>query len=217
MDHGLDLRRRRLRDARLYLVCDRRGADLLDAVLAAGVDVVQLRDKHAADEEIVAAATAFRRSCDRAEALFVLNDRPDLVAATGADGVHLGQDDLAVPRAREIVGAEAIIGLSTHSADQVGRARGVDYVAVGPVHATPTKPGRPAVGLDLVRHAARHARVPVFAIGGIDAANVAGVLDAGARRIAVVRAIAEAGDPPAAARALRAALDAVEEATVGTP
>jgi thiamine-phosphate pyrophosphorylase len=214
-------RRDRLGRARLYLVCGphpggREAGDVLAAALAGGVDVVQLRDKDAGDDDLLCAAGVFAERCAEAGALFVLNDRPDLVAAAGADGVHLGQADVPVPEARVAVGAERLVGLSTHSAAQLDAAAGVDYVAVGPVHATPTKPGRPAVGLAPVRHAAAQARVPFFAIGGIDPANVHEVIGAGARRIVVVRAIAEADDPEAAARALRTALDAAwEEAPLG--
>jgi thiamine-phosphate pyrophosphorylase len=201
----------RLRDARLYLVCDARPGgralgDVLAAALAGGVDVVQLRDKAAGDAELLAAAAEARRCCDAAGALLILNDRPDLVAAAGADGCHVGQDDLPVAEARALAGPDAIIGLSTHSPAQIEAAAGADYIGVGPVHATPTKPGRPAVGLDLVRHAAAHAAVPFFAIGGIAPENVAAVVGAGATRIAVVRAIADAPDPRAAAAGLRAAL-----------
>jgi thiamine-phosphate pyrophosphorylase len=208
-------RRRRLEAARLYLVCGRQPESFLRDVLAAGVDVLQLRDKHASDEELLAAARSFRRCCDGTGALLIVNDRPDLSVATGADGVHVGQDDTPVAVARRIVGPERIVGLSTHSRDQLTTAQDVDYVAVGPVHATPTKPGRAAVGLDLVREAAAHARVPFFAIGGIDASNAEAVLAAGARRVAVVRAIVDADDPPAAVRSLRAVLDGRRETAVG--
>jgi thiamine-phosphate pyrophosphorylase len=209
----LDDRRARLRDARLYLVCDLRpGGRALDDVLAAalqgGVDVVQLRDKRATGEQLLAAAATARRRCDEAGALLILNDRPDLVAGAGADGCHVGQDDMDVAAARALAGPGALVGRSTHSPADIAAAGGADYIGVGPVHATPTKPGRPAAGLELVRHAAAHAPVPFFAIGGIDAANVGAVVAAGARRIAVVRAIADAADPRAAAAALRAALDA---------
>jgi thiamine-phosphate pyrophosphorylase len=207
--------RRRLEAARLYLVCGRQPVSLVRDVLAAGVDVLQLRDKHASDEELLAAARSFRRCCDGTGALLIVNDRPDLSVATGADGVHVGQDDTPVAVARRIVGPERIVGLSTHSRDQLTTAQDVDYVAVGPVHATPTKPGRAAVGLDLVREAAAHARVPFFAIGGIDASNAEAVLAAGARRVAVVRAIVDADDPPAAVRSLRAVLDGRRETAVG--
>jgi thiamine-phosphate pyrophosphorylase len=207
-DH--EARRDRLARARLYLVCDRRPAEFLRAALAGGVDLLQLRDKTATDDDLRAAAETFRRCCDEAGALFLLNDRPDLAVASGADGVHLGQDDMEPARAREIVGDGLIVGRSTHSAAQVDAATGVDYIAVGPVHATPTKPGRPAVGLEPIRHAAARARVPWFAIGGLDAGNVDEVIEAGARRIVVVRAITEAADPRAAAAALRGALDRAE-------
>src|SRR5204863_3414829 len=135
-------------------------------------------------------------------ALFLVNDRPDLAAACDADGVHVGQDDAPVAEARAVVGPERLVGLSTHAQAEVDAAAGVDYIAVGPVHATPTKPGRPATGLAPVSHAAAHARVPFFAIGGIDAGNLHDVMAAGARRVVVVRAIAEAADPEAAARSL---------------
>lgn len=197
-----------LTEARLYFIVDALPAERLDAALAGGVDVVQLRAKEAADGEIVAAARVFREACDRHGALFVLNDRPDLVEACSADGVHVGQDDLSPVEARAIVGPERIVGLSTHSSEQLAAAdqEPVDYVAVGPVFETPTKPGRPAVGLELVRIAAATARMPWFAIGGIDAENAAKVVVAGAERLAVVRAIRDADDPAVAARALRALL-----------
>jgi thiamine-phosphate pyrophosphorylase len=204
-------RRARLADSRLYLVCDRRDEAFLRAALSGGVDVVQLRDKAATEDELLTAAETFRRCADDAGALFVLNDRPDLALAAGADGVHVGQDDMEPEAAREIVGPELIVGRSTHSAEQVDAARGVDYIAVGPVHATPTKPGRPAAGLEPLRHAAAHAEVPWFAIGGLNAENVGEAIAAGARRAVVVRAITEADDPRAAARALRRALDAAWE------
>jgi thiamine-phosphate pyrophosphorylase len=205
-------RRDRLQRAALYLICATRPGgraldDVLAAALAGGVDIVQLRDKAASDDELLAAAATARRLCDEAGALLILNDRPDLVAAAGADGCHVGQDDLDVAAARALAGPRTLVGRSTHSPADVAAAGDADYIGVGPVHATPTKPGRPAVGLELVRHAAERATVPFFAIGGIDAANVGAVVAAGARRIAVVRAIAEAADPRAAAAALRAALD----------
>ncbi|HVE67063.1 MAG TPA: thiamine phosphate synthase [Solirubrobacteraceae bacterium] len=209
-----DERRARLERARLYLVCGARPADFLRAALSGGVDLVQLRDKAAGDAAVLRAAETFRACCDEAGALFLVNDRPDLAVAAGADGVHVGQGDAAVAAARGVVGADRLIGRSTHSPRQLEESGGADYVAVGPVHETPTKPGRPAVGLDPIRYAAEHARVPWFAIGGIDPDTIGPVLDAGARRVVVVRAIADAEDPEAAARALRAALDR-REATVG--
>jgi thiamine-phosphate pyrophosphorylase len=209
----LDDRRARLQDARLYLVCDLRPGgraleEVLAPALAGGVDVVQLRDKRASAQELIAAAAIARPLCDEAGALLILNDRPELVQAAGADGCHVGQDDMEPAAARERAGAEALVGQSTHFPDEVAVAADVDYIGVGPVYATPTKPGRHPVGVELVRFAAFHAPVPFFAIGGIDAGNVGEVVTAGANRIAVVRAIAEAADPAAAAAALRAALPA---------
>jgi thiamine-phosphate pyrophosphorylase len=203
----------RLRAARLYLVCPARPRAWLEAAVRGGVDLIQLRDKDAADGELVVAAAEFRAAADARGALFILNDRPDLVPATAADGVHLGQDDGSSVAARAVVGPERIVGRSTHSPEQIAAGEDADYIAVGPVRPTPTKPGRPGVGLELVAHAAAHARVPWFAIGGIDAAFAPEVVAAGARRIVVVRAIADATDPEAAARTLRAAL---EELPVGS-
>ena len=203
--------RERLSAARLYLVCPARDQAWLDAALEGGVDVVQLRDKALDDEGIVAAAGAFRAAADRVGALFVLNDRPELVAACGADGVHVGQDDLAPAQARALVGPARVIGRSTHAPEQAAAADAdpdVDYLAVGPVRATPTKPGRPAAGLAYVAHAAATVAKPWFAIGGLHAGNVHEVLAQGASRVVVVRALTEAEDPGAAARALRAALEA---------
>jgi thiamine-phosphate pyrophosphorylase len=202
--------RERLDGARLYLVCDARPRPFLAAALRGGVDVIQLRDKALGDDELVAAAREFRAAADEAGALFVLNDRPDLVAACSADGVHVGQDDGEPSSARAAVGPERIVGRSTHTPAQLAAAEAdpdVDYFAVGPVHATPTKPGRPAAGLSYVAHAAGAATKPWFAIGGIDTTTIGPVLEGGARRIVVVRAIAGADDPEAAARGLREAID----------
>jgi thiamine-phosphate pyrophosphorylase len=210
-------RRARLQSARLYLVCDARPEAFLRAALRGGVDIVQLRDKTLDDEGLVEAAPVFREVADEFGALFVLNDRPDLVVACDADGVHVGQDDATPAAARAAVGPERIVGRSTHAPAQADAARwdmDVDYMAVGPVHATPTKPGRPAAGLDYVEWASRHVHErPWFAIGGLHADNVGEVVARGARRIVVVRAITEAADPEAAARGLRALL----EAPVGAP
>jgi thiamine-phosphate pyrophosphorylase len=205
----------RLRAARLYLVIEGWAAGAVEPALRGGVDVVQLRDKEAADEDVVAAGRELRDLCRAHGAPFVVNDRHDLALACGADGVHLGQDDAAVEEVRAEVGERLAIGVSTHSPEQIAAAEGssADYFAVGPVHETPTKPGRPAVGLGLVRHAARVASKPWFAIGGIEPANASEVAAAGARRIVVVRAIRDADDPEAAARALRGALR--REAVVG--
>jgi thiamine-phosphate pyrophosphorylase len=200
-------RRELLASARLYLICDERPDAFLNAALGGGVQVVQLRDKHRERSELEPVARRFAQRCREHGALFIVNDDPQLAVAVQADGVHLGQDDMPLAHAREIVGEERLVGLSTHDRQQLAAATGADYVGVGPVHATPTKPGRAPVGLQLVRHAAAHARMPFFAIGGINTANVGTVLAAGARRIAVVRALSEARDPRATARTLRAALD----------
>jgi thiamine-phosphate pyrophosphorylase len=215
--------RHALRRARLYLVCDERSDAFLERALRGGVDLVQLRmkptgDARPSDDEIVATARRYARLCAAHGALLILNDRPDLVPDTGADGVHVGQDDMPVAQARQIVGAERLIGLSTHSPAQIDAAAAepeVDYIGVGPVHATPTKPGRPAVGLELVAYAAAHAATPFFAIGGVDADTAAAVRAAGGERIAVVRALTDAADPEASAQALRAAIGAQRESEAG--
>jgi len=214
-DHSGPAERRRewLRRARLYLVCEARpgGRDpeeVLRPALQAGVDVVQLREKHGDERDIVRAGRTFRRLCDAYDALFIVNDRPELAIACAADGVHVGQDDQAVTEVRRMVGEDALIGLSTHSEQQVDAVAGVDYFCVGPVYSTPTKPDYRPVGLDLVRYASRRADVPFFAIGGIDATNVGAVVQAGAERVAVVRAIRDARDPGSAAGALRRGIEA---------
>jgi len=216
------LRRERLRTARLYLCCGARphGEDpepLLRAALNGGVDVVQLREKELPRREIELAALTFRRLCDSYSALFIVNDDPDLARTCDADGVHIGQDDMSASEARAALGPDAIVGLSTHSEEQIAASKNqpVDYVSVGPIWETPTKEGRPAVGLDLIRHAAAHAPHPFFAIGGIDAGNASRVVDAGARRLCVVRAIRDAGDPTAAAEELRNAFAPLGEAAPG--
>jgi thiamine-phosphate pyrophosphorylase len=205
-------RRERLREARLYLVCDDRPDEFLERSLRGGVDIVQLRIKDGTDEAILTAARRFAAITARHGALFILNDRPDLALEAGADGVHVGQDDASVAQARAVVGPDRLVGLSTHTPAQVDAAAtlGVDYIGVGPVHATPTKPGRPAVGLDLVRYAAQNAQVPFFAIGGINPDNVDAVRAAGAARVAAVRALTEADDPEDAAAQL-------SEVVVGRP
>lgn len=208
-------RREALAAACLYLVCDELADEFLRAALTGGVDLVQLRIKSAGDKRLVTVCRRYASTCSEYGVPLILNDRPDLVEAGGADGVHIGQDDLPVGAARAIVGAERLVGLSTHSPEQIDAAAelDVDYIGVGPVHATPTKPGRPAVGPELVSYAAAHARTPFFAIGGIDSSNIAAVAAAGARRVAVVRALTRASDPERAALALRAAIE--REAGVG--
>ena len=209
-------RRERLARARLYLVCDRRPEAFLRAALAGGVDVLQLRDKDASDDAILAARRdlpsrdgARPARCSSSTTAPTWPAPPTPTACTWARTTGRSRR-----RARSS-GADRIVGRSTHSPEQIAAAGAADYIAVGPVHATPTKPGRPAVGLELVRHAAAHAPDPWFAIGGIDSGTVGAVVGAGARRVVVVRALTEADDPEAVARALRAAL-VREEAGVGT-
>jgi thiamine-phosphate pyrophosphorylase len=191
---------------RLYLITAARPdlAAFLEAAVSGGVDLVQIRDKQLADPELVPVLHEARQVTRRLGVPLVVNDRPDLAALVGADYVHVGQDDLPVEAARRFGVA---VGLSTHTPKEIDDAEG-DYIGVGPVYATPTKEGRPAVGLELVRYAAAHARQPWFAIGGVDETNIAAVVAAGAQRIAVVRTIGGARDPERAAAALRAALPA---------
>src|SRR5271167_1129463 len=217
-------RRARLAAARLYLVTGaladgesgdrstdgRALPDLLRAAVAGGVEIVQLREKRLGDEQLVAVADAARALCERLGALMIVNDRPSVAIEAGADGVHVGQEDMPVAEVRELVGPEMLIGLSTHARAEIDAedAALADYIGVGPVHETPTKPGRPAVGLELIRYAAEHSPVPFFAIGGLDAHNLGEAIAAGAGRAVVLRAIAASGDPEQAARALRELLDA---------
>ncbi|MFE2427995.1 thiamine phosphate synthase [Streptomyces sp. NPDC059373] len=203
-----------LADARVYLCTDarKRQGDLAafaDAVLAAGVDIIQLRDKGIEAREELEHLAVLAEACRRHGRLLAVNDRADVAHAAGADVLHLGQGDLPVPAARAILGSssdEVIIGRSCHAESEVAAAAsepGADYFCTGPVWPTPTKPGRHAPGLDLVRYAAALGTSrPWFAIGGIDLGNLDQVLDAGARRIVVVRAITEASDPGAAAAEL---------------
>jgi thiamine-phosphate pyrophosphorylase len=218
-------RRARLAASRLYLVSgaltdqsgsERSGADgrdlpdLLRAAVAGGVEIVQLREKQLGDERLVAVADAAHALCERLGALLIVNDRPSVAMEAGADGVHVGQEDMPVAEVRELVGPDMLIGLSTHAPEEIDAedAALADYIGVGPVHETPTKPGRAAVGLELIRYAARRSPVPFFAIGGLNAGNLGEVIDAGARRAVVLRAIAEAEDPRGAARTLHELLDA---------
>ncbi|MBU7599537.1 thiamine phosphate synthase [Streptomyces sp. P38-E01] len=214
--------RERLAGARLYLCSDARRErgdlpEFLDEVLANGVDIVQLRDKGMEAAEELEHLVVFAEAARRHGALLAVNDRADVAHAAGADVLHLGQGDLPVPAARAILGPtpeDVLIGRSTHARAEVEAAftdPGVDYFCTGPCWPTPTKPGRPAPGLDLVRHAAGRARElgsdrPFFAIGGVDEARLEEVWEAGARRVVVVRALTEAADPGAAAGRLRARL-----------
>ena len=192
-------------DRRLYLIASAR-PDLLELVEAAvrgGVDMVQVREKELADGELLRRLRETRELTRRLGVPFVVNDRVDLAVLAEADFVHLGQEDVPVGEARRLGMG---VGLSTHAPEEIDAAD-ADYLGVGPVYATPTKAGRPPVGLELVRYAAENARRPWFAIGGIDESNVADVVAAGAIRIAVVRAIGDAEDPERAAARLRSALD----------
>jgi thiamine-phosphate pyrophosphorylase len=204
-------RRERLADSRLYLILEARprGEDprpLLAAALRGGVDVVQLREKELGVAALLAAAETTRTACEEHGALFVLNDRPELVLECGADGVHLGRSDTPVERARSLVGPERLIGLSASTVAELEEVDGADYVGVT-AFATPTKEDAVPGGLELLLAAAETLTVPWFAIGGIELSNVAEVVGAGAPGVAVVRAIRDADDPEAAARMLRTALD----------
>jgi thiamine-phosphate pyrophosphorylase len=200
-----------LAGARLYLCTDARReqgdlAEFLDAVLAGGVDIVQLRDKGLEARQELEALEVFTEACRRHGRMLSVNDRADVAFGARPDVLHLGQDDLPVPVARAILGDEVVIGRSCHAEAEVDAALtepGVDYFCTGPVWPTPTKPGRHAPGLGLVEYAAKQATDrPWFAIGGIDESNLDAVLDAGARRIVVVRALTRAADPFAAAQSL---------------
>jgi thiamine-phosphate pyrophosphorylase len=200
-------RRERLAAARLYLCTPIRPdlAAFADAVLAAGVDLIQLRDKQAEAGPLLEAAAVLRAAADRYGALFAVNDRADVALAAAADVLHLGQDDLPMTWARRILGDDVLLGRSTHDLGQASRAAAEpwDYLAVGPVWPTATKPGRPSVGTSLLRAVADLAPpMPWFAIGGIDARNLGEVTAAGATRVVVVRAITDAPDPAAAAHDL---------------
>jgi thiamine-phosphate pyrophosphorylase len=198
--------RDRLTRSRLYLVLAGSDAHVLEPALRGGVDIVQLRDKELADAELVAAAEPFRAACAEHGALFVLNDRPDLVDACGADGVHVGRSDMPVEQARELIGPDRLIGISVSTLDELGDIGGADYVGVT-AFATPTKEDAVAGGPKLLSAAAETLTVPWFAIGGIDLSNVAEIAAFGASGVAVVRAIRDAEDPQSAAERLRAALD----------
>ena len=205
-------RRARLADARLYLCTPSRPdlAEFLDAVLAGGVDVVQLREKGLEARQEIALCEVLADAAARHGALWSVNDRADVAHVARPDVLHLGQDDLPVDAARALLGPDVLVGRSCHDEEQVRAAAlqpGVDYFCVGPTWPTPTKPGRPAPGLPLTRFAAGLGTDrPWFAIGGIDEGNLDQVLEAGARRIVVVRALTEAADPHAAAARLKSRL-----------
>ena len=198
-----------MKPVRLYVIADAHPAfepieDFVALVIRAGAGMLQLREKGLEDGALLSVARRCAAVCKREGALFIVNDRVDIALASGADGVHVGQDDLPVDAVRDIAGPGFIIGLSTHTPEQVDRAQAsdVDYIAVGPVHETPTKPGRPAVGLDLVRYAARHSTRPFFAIGGLDSTNIRTVLEAGAGGVSVLRCVSRAARPGDAVKEL---------------
>ena len=202
--------RDRLESCLLYLITPAAPpAGALDAflprVLEAGVDMVQLREKDMEAGLLMPYCEIARRRSDEFGALFIVNDRVDIAIAAGADGVHLGQEDLPYIYARDQMGPDRLIGRSTHSQAQLNASvgSGADYCAIGPIYATPTKPGRPAVGEELVSYAAAHSNLPVFAIGGINASNIGSVIAAGARRACVVRALTESSDPGGVATRLK--------------
>jgi thiamine-phosphate pyrophosphorylase len=213
------LHRQRLGSAQLYLCTDSRKekgdfAEFVDAAYTGGVDIIQLRDKNIDAAEELASFEVLRAAADRHGKLFSANDRADIARLSGAPVFHVGQEDLPVPAARQLLGPEPLIGLSTHSPAQVTAAMttsGLDYFCTGPIWATPTKPGRAPVGLELIRYAAARSAETLsprawFAIGGIDHTTIKQVVEAGARRVVVVRAITEADNPFSAANSLKSAL-----------
>ncbi|WP_088890146.1 thiamine phosphate synthase [Leptolyngbya ohadii] len=204
-------RQQKLRQSALYLVTSPSDnlLEVVEAALRGGLSLVQYRDKDTDDLTRIDNAKRLKELCHRYNALFIINDRIDLALAVDADGVHLGQDDVPTAFARQLLGNQRIIGRSTHSPEELRRAieEGADYVGVGPVYETPTKAGRAAAGLDYVRHAASQASIPWYAIGGISADNLDDVLNAGAERVAVVRAIMAAEDPTLMVQYLISQLD----------
>lgn len=198
------LKARKLQDKKLYLVTDRSNFatqdDFLDKValsLKGGVQIIQLREKNASAKEFIELAKKIKELCSLYDAVFIINDRVDIAHIVGSDGVHLGQEDIDINSARHMLGQDAIIGISTHSPEQAQAAMraGADYIGVGPVFETPTKPGRKAVGLEYVKWASNNVNIPWFAIGGINLDNADEVINSGASRIAVVRAVINADNP----------------------
>ncbi len=208
------MNKRSFQDCRLYVIIDREACagrdpvEVTQAAIRGGADCVQWRDKTASDRSFFEAARRLRETIRGLNALFIVNDRLHIALAAGADGVHLGHEDLPVRQARAVAGRRLLIGRSTHSLQEAlaAQASGADYIGVGPVFSTPTKPDYPTVGLDLIRQVKESLRIPWFAIGGIDLSSLPLVLSAGANRAAVVRAVTGASDPEAAARALKAAM-----------
>ena len=212
----------RLESVKLYLITDasprvKPMEKFLRAAIAGGVGMVQLRDKSLPDAKLLEVAVRCAIVCRDSNVPFIVNDRIDIALASGADGVHVGQDDMPVRAIRMLAGDQLIIGLSTHSPEQVDAAAELDadYIGVGPIHETPTKPGRVAVGPQLISYAARRQTPMFFAIGGLEPGNVAPVVQAGARGVSVLRWITQAEDPTAAARALREQIEEARRAHSG--
>jgi thiamine-phosphate pyrophosphorylase len=199
----------RLEDARLCLICTDIEDARLDAALRGGVDIVEIMDSDASDAEVLAVAARLRAICERHGVPLMLNNRPGLVEQAGADGVHVDAPGLDIALARETVGANRILGTSAHTRAEIDAAQvlPVDYISIGPVHATPTRPNRPAAGHGLVTYASRNSRLPFFAVGGIEPHNTGAVAAAGGRRVAVVRAITQATDPERSAMVLRSEIE----------
>ncbi len=198
----------RLKRSPLYLVTSPHDqlVEVVEQALQGGLKLVQYRDKNSEDGLRLERAQALKAVCDRYGALFLVNDRVDLAIAVDADGVHVGQNDMPVPQVRQLLGPGKIVGCSTTSPAEMERALnwGADYIGVGPVHATPTKPGKAASGLEYVRYALENSPVPFFAIGGLDSKTAAATYQAGAPGIVVVRAIMGAADPKRATQELLA-------------
>jgi thiamine-phosphate pyrophosphorylase len=201
-------------DFKLYVVIDRKGCGNRDPVyvaeeaIAGGADIIQLRDKGSSASETLEIGRAIRGLASKKKALFIINDRVDIAVALDADGVHLGREDLPIEAARSMIGRGKLIGLSTHSLPQAldAQKRGADYIGVGPIFSTPTKPDYKAVGIDLIREVRENVKIPFVVIGGIDGSNIDKVIAAGAGRVAVVRAVCGAKDIRGAAERLKEAL-----------
>ena len=209
-------RLRRLERSNLYLITRAHPeagplGEFLAAVLDAGVDIVQLREKEMEAKQLLEFCEIVRSRTQEADALFIVNDRVDVAIASGADGVHLGQDDLPPKTARAQTGRDFLIGLSTHAKDEVlaSNEDEADYIGVGPVFETPTKPGRPATGLELVRFAKDNARKPFFAIGGVDLETLSEVVEAGATRVSVLRVLTQSNDPAGVTKRIKQILENV--------
>ena len=210
---------RRLRDLRLYVLltealCARPWRETAEAVLSGGADCLQLREKSLADADLLARARELREMTASHGALLIVNDRPDIARLVGADGVHVGQDDLPAEQARRILGSAGLVGVSTHSRAELDAAieQQPDYIAVGPMFASPTKPDVPTAGLELARYAAGRSRLPLIAIGGITSENVGDVVAAGVPRVCVCSAVLGASDPQAATCVLRERLESAAQA-----